>query len=84
MVDDTLGFDDRIFEVKFLALVPTESSGQLVWAGTRDEAIEALENYLLSLYGPKRFKITQVSETDEVGDNIIRLPPIAFQSKEEH
>ena len=83
MVTNALKPDETAFDISFVALVPTESQGQVAFIGSRDEVIEALENYLLSLYGPGKFKITQVQESAMVGDNLIRLPPLPLMSKEE-
>lgn len=81
---DKLAPGESVFDISFVALVPTESQGQVGFQGNRVELIEALENYLLSLYGPKRYKIVKVQEADFVGDHIIHLPPTPVMSKEEH
>lgn len=65
-------------------MVPTESNGQVAFEGNRNELITALDNYLLSLYGPKRYKVTNVDQATEVKGPLIRLPIVAIQSQEEH
>lgn len=77
--------DKTVWNVKYVALAPSEFSGQVAWEGSRDDVIDALENHLLGVFGPKRFKITSVEEADIINeDKIVELPIEPTQSKEEH
>lgn len=55
-----------IYNVQFIGLTPVENTGQVAFDGDKDEAIEALSDYLTNVYGPNNFKITFLQEAEEV------------------
>lgn len=77
--------EESVYDIRFVALVPTESAGQVAWDGSRNDLIAALENYLVGLYGPNKFKVTAVDLAADISDTpLIHIPPIPIQSKQEH
>ncbi len=82
MAGNALEPGELVYDIAFVALVPTESQGQVVHQGDRNDVIGSLENYLLNLYGPGNFKITHVQESEFVGENLIRLPALPIMPKE--
>ena len=77
-----------LYEVKFVALQPTENSGHFRWRAdaSQEEAYAAFCNYLNGTVGPERYKI-QTFEVCKEKDTQQELPfdaPIEPQSQRIH
>jgi len=78
--------EDKVFDIRFVALVTEEFRGSFKWDGEEKDALQAVQNYLFGIHGKDKFKIIEFGEADGDRDpsQLIVIPPTPENSKDIH